>query len=134
MCIRDRVRLWRSACSWDASMSDDDLPDLGPYQALRTLGAGGMGQVYLAEKSEGGEKVAVKVLHKELIDQPAAVIRFTQLGAMAMKLRHPNVVQVLDCGTLEGGQPYWVMEYLEGQDLGQILSTHGPISYHRMLE
>jgi serine/threonine protein kinase len=115
-------------------MSEEELPDLGPYQALRSLGAGGMGQVYLAEKSEGGEKVAVKVLHKELIEQPHAVIRFTQLGAMAMKLRHANVVQVLDCGTLDGGQPYWVMEYLEGQDLGQLLSSGGPISYHRMLE
>jgi serine/threonine protein kinase len=113
---------------------DADLPDLGPYRALKSLGAGGMGQVYLAERTEGKERVAVKVLHRELIEQPHAVIRFTQLGAMAMKLRHPNVVQVFDCGTLEAGQPYWVMEYLEGQDLGELLSQNGPIDYHRMLE
>jgi serine/threonine protein kinase len=119
------------------SMTDEPdvtLPDLGPYRALKVLGVGGMGQVYLAEKSEGGEKVAVKVLHKELIEQPAAVIRFTQLGAMAMKLRHPNIVQVLDCGTLDGGQPYWVMEYLDGHDLGELLSEKGPVGYERMLE
>jgi serine/threonine-protein kinase len=112
----------------------ENLPDLGPYKALQSLGVGGMGQVYLAEKTDGGEKVAVKVLHKDLIEQPSAVIRFTQLGAMAMKLRHPNVVQVLDCGTLEGGQPYWVMEYLEGEDLADLLSKKGTIDYNRMLE
>jgi serine/threonine-protein kinase len=115
-----------------SSSPDDELPDLGPYRAIGVLGAGGMGQVYLAEK--GGEKVAVKVLHKELIEQPHAVIRFTQLGAMAMKLRHMNIVQVLDCGTLANGQPYWVMEYLEGQDLGQLLSSEGPVGYQRLFE
>jgi serine/threonine-protein kinase len=112
----------------------ENLPDLGPYRALRSLGAGGMGQVYLAEKSEGGEKVAVKLLHKELLEQPGAAVRFTQLGAMAMKLKHPNVVQMLDCGTLDNGQPYWVMEYLEGQDLGELLAQEGTIDYNRMLE
>ncbi len=74
------------------------------------------------------------MLHKELIEQPGATIRFTQLGAMAMKLKHPNVVQIIDCGTLDSGQPYWVMEYLEGKDLGQLMSESGTIDYKRMLE
>jgi serine/threonine-protein kinase len=54
---------------------------------------------------------------------------------MAMHLKHPNVVRILDCGTLESdGQPYWVMEYLEGQDLGQLMSESGTLEYKRMLE
>ena len=111
----------------------DQLPDLGPYKALRCLGAGGMGQIFLAETAEG-EKVAVKLLNKEMIEQPGAAVRFTQLGAMAMKLKHPNVVTVIDCGTLDNGQPYWVMEYLDGKDLGEFLSEKGTIDYNRMLE
>jgi serine/threonine protein kinase len=118
----------------DNAGTPENLPDLGPYRAIKSLGAGGMGQVYLAETGDAGQKVAVKVLHKELIEQPNAVVRFTQLGAMAMKLHHPNVVKVLDCGTLDGGQPYWVMEYLEGHDLGELLSQKGTIDYQRMLE
>jgi serine/threonine protein kinase len=112
----------------------ESLPDLGPYRPLKLLGVGGMGRVYLAERGEGGEKVAVKVLHDEMLAQPGAAERFALLGHAAMKLRHPNIVAIHDCGVLEGGAPFWVMEHLEGRELGQLMAEQGTLDYRRLLE
>lgn len=88
---------------------------VGAYRIVDELGIGGMGAVYLAERSDGKfeQKVAVKLLRREL---NVGVIRskFEQEKEILAKLHHPNIASLLDTGTTTDGLPYLVMEYVEG--------------------
>ncbi|MEO8459561.1 MAG: serine/threonine-protein kinase [Dokdonella sp.] len=90
--------------------------DLGHYRLIELLGAGGMGQVYLAERQDGAfeQQVAVKVLAATLGD-PESVRRAEAERQFLAWLDHPNVARVLDGGTTPEGQPYVVMEYVPGE-------------------
>ena len=90
---------------------------LGSYRVLRALAEGGMGRVYLAEHVLIGKQVALKVLHAHLAADPELVQRFLSEARAVSRIQHPNVVQVFDL-ELGAGRPYLVMEYLEGQSLG----------------
>ncbi len=95
----------------------------GPYTILRLLGEGGMGSVYEARHERLAKRVALKVLHADVVaTNEEAVARFTREGEVASQIRHPNVVDVTDVGR-EDGVPYMVMEYLEGETLGALLET-----------
>lgn len=89
----------------------------GNYQAIALLGEGGMGAVYLATHPEIGRQVAVKVLRKELVSDPGALNRFLNEARASNAIRHPNIVEILDMGALDDGQPYIAMELLEGESL-----------------
>ncbi len=107
--------------------SDQELDNLvgeildGRYRVERLLGTGGMGAVYEAEHIDIGKKVALKVLHPQFSRQADLVARFRREARAASKVGHPNIVDVTDSGTTDNGDVYFVMERLDGLDLGEVL-------------
>jgi serine/threonine-protein kinase len=100
------------------------------YEVVSLLGEGGMGAVYLAEHALMGRKAAIKLLRHELTEDRALVARFINEARAANAIRHPNIIDVLDVGTLTGqhaGQPYMMMEFLEGESLGSRLAKRGTL-------
>ncbi len=96
------------------------------YRVDRVLGAGGMGVVVLAEHIELRERVAIKFLLDSSAEDTELSERFLREARAAVKIRSEHVVRVSDVGRLPSGAPYLVMEYLEGEDLGQRLER-GPV-------
>ena len=105
---------------------------LGRYQVQERIGDGGMGTVYLAEHTTILKKFAVKVLSPELSVRPDHVDRFMREARSASMINHPNVVEITDFGITPDGQPFFVMEYLQGQDLAQLLSDVGSLPWKRV--
>ena len=97
---------------------------LGKYRVDSVIGVGGMGAVVGARHLQLDERVAIKFLLPEMLQHEEVVQRFLREARAAIKIRSEHCVRVLDVGTLENGAPYMVMEYLEGQDLSQILETN----------
>ena len=94
------------------------LTDLGErFAALRLLGEGGMGRVYLAREEGTRGDIAIKVLHRELASQTGEVARFLAAGRAARAVVHPCVARVLDVGVLSDGRPFWTMAVVEGVEL-----------------
>jgi serine/threonine protein kinase len=91
---------------------------LGNYQVVRQLGEGGMGVVYLAEHELLRRPAAIKVLHGELGQSRDVLERFLAEAQATAALKHPGIVEILDCGFHTTGQAYIVMEFLEGFSLG----------------
>jgi serine/threonine-protein kinase len=88
----------------------------GSFRALRELGRGGMGIVLLAEHTLIPKRVAIKVLHHHLAEEPELVSRFLSEARTMSLVQHENIVSVYDLDTRHG-RPYFVMEYLEGESL-----------------
>jgi len=105
---------------------------LGRYQVLERIGDGGMGTVYLAEHTTILKKFAVKVLSPELSVRPDHVDRFMREARSASMINHPNVVEITDFGMTPDGQPFFVMEYLQGKDLSQIIGESGSLPWKRV--
>ncbi|MBL8682141.1 MAG: protein kinase [Myxococcales bacterium] len=95
------------------------------YRLDERLGGGGMGEVYRAENTAIGRVVAIKILREECLSQPQIVARFLREARAANRVRHPNVVDVLDVGEDNKGVPFIVQEFLEGQDLAAHLDDFG---------
>src|SRR5256885_7683825 len=89
---------------------------LGPYEIASPIGQGGMGVVYRAQDSRLGRAVAIKVLASEVVSSAAG--RFWQEARAVSALNHPNICTVYDVGE-HNGEPYLVMELLEGATLKQ---------------
>jgi eukaryotic-like serine/threonine-protein kinase len=104
---------------------------LGPYRIEATLGAGGMGEVYRARDTRLGRTVAVKLLRAGSINAMSR-LRFQREARAASALNHPNICTVYDVGECEG-QPYLVMEYLEGETLRERLHR-GPLPLEELLD
>lgn len=83
--------------------------------------------------SDGGERVAIKILHLELVRSVDALTRFQREQKAIERLHHPNVVRALDNGTLADGRPYLVLEYLEGPSLREVLQERGSLPPAEML-
>jgi eukaryotic-like serine/threonine-protein kinase len=101
------------------------------YVVRKLVGNGGMSQVYLAEHESIARRVAIKILHRELLDKPAVLARFAHEARASSTVQHVNVVEVTDFGQTEDGRPFMVMEYLDGEDLGETLIREGPFSWER---
>ncbi|MDB4942095.1 MAG: serine/threonine protein kinase [Labilithrix sp.] len=97
----------------------------GKYRIERLLGEGGMGVVLAATNEALRQRVAIKLLRSATLANEKALGRFEREARAAARLRSEHVARVLDVGKLEDGRPYMVMEYLEGQDLGDLID-HGP--------
>ncbi len=91
---------------------------LGDFILEKKLGAGGMGEVYMARQISLDRVVAVKVLPKSLAAQESFIERFQREAKAAANLIHPNVIQIYQIG-IDTGVPYFAMEYVEGEDLQQ---------------
>jgi serine/threonine protein kinase len=89
----------------------------GAYRITRLIAEGGMSAVYEAVQLRLNQRVAVKVMARELASNQEALARFRREAEIASHLRHPHLVTVMDFGTAPDGQPYLVMEHLEGIDL-----------------
>jgi eukaryotic-like serine/threonine-protein kinase len=98
----------------------------GRYRLESKLGSGGMSTVYLAEDETLGRAVAVKVLHREISDQPDQLERFRREARAVARLSHPNLVAVIDAGE-DGGHPYIVFEYVPGETLKRRIDEQGPL-------
>ncbi len=99
---------------------------LGPYKLVDKLGEGGMGAVYKARHTKLGKFVAMKILPQHVMSRPDALARFEREMLAVGSLHHPNVVQAHDAGEFNGVH-YLSMEYVEGQDLQQLVKTKGPM-------
>ncbi len=99
----------------------------GKYRVDRTLGSGGMGVVVAATQIELDRWVALKFLLPKVLERPRLVARFSREARAAASLQSEHVARVIDVGALEGGEPYIVMEYLEGEDLSHVLARRGPL-------
>jgi serine/threonine protein kinase/Tol biopolymer transport system component len=104
---------------------------LGPYEIRSLLGAGGMGEVYLARDTRLDRDVALKLLPPALTQDPDRLRRFEQEARSASALNHPAIVAVYDLGQSDG-QPYISMEFVDGQTLRDILAP-GPLPARRAL-
>jgi eukaryotic-like serine/threonine-protein kinase len=100
------------------------------YEITSLVGEGGMGAVYLAVHPVMGRKVAVKLLRRELAADKTLVARFINEARAAYAIHHPNIIDVIDVGTLaddRSGLPYMMMEYLEGESLARRLELRGTL-------
>jgi serine/threonine-protein kinase len=100
---------------------------VGPYTLRRKLGAGGMGEVWLAEHRLLKRPCAVKFVRPELAADPAAAARFAREVQAVTGLTHPNTVRVYDYGRADDGAFYYVMEYLPGPTLDRLVRDDGPL-------
>jgi len=98
---------------------------IGFYEIKRKIGRGGMGDVYLAERSEGGfhQKVALKLIRREMASE-IQTKRFLQERTLLSKLNHPNIAGLLDGGVSDDGRPFFVMEYVDGMPVTEYCKTN----------
>jgi len=106
----------------------------GKYRVERVIGRGGMGIVIAAHHLQLDERVALKLLLPKAVDNPDALGRFLREARAAAKVKGEHVARVSDVGQLENGAPYIVMEYLEGNDLAQWLSTRGAMPMQQAVD
>jgi serine/threonine-protein kinase len=99
---------------------------IGHYRIVAELGRGGMGVVYKAHEESLNRFVAIKVLGEHLTEDPTQIERFIREAQSAASLSHPNIVQIYAVSE-EDGRHYFVMEYVSGRSLQQILRTKGPL-------
>ena len=99
---------------------------IGRYRFVRLLGVGGMAKVLLAEQTSLNRLVAVKLLNKEMLLNKKAVDRFARESLAGGRLSHPNIVQTYDAGTM-GGLLFIAMEYVEGEDVGNLIKRMGQL-------
>ena len=99
---------------------------IGNYRVVQQLGEGAMGVVCLAEHPIMGRKVAIKLLHPVLSANPDVVTRFFNEARAINLIAHENIVEILDFGQTAGGQPYFIMELLEGEPLSELIAR-GPM-------
>jgi eukaryotic-like serine/threonine-protein kinase len=94
---------------------------IGSYAIVRRIGAGGMGEVFLARHRVLGWTAAIKVLRPDVSYVPEVVGRFISEARAAARVRHPGIVEILDCDITEGGRAFLVMEFLRGENLREAL-------------
>jgi len=114
--------------SGNDSLAQDALPssiprEFGPYRILKLLGEGGMGVVYLAERTDLGSQVAIKILRDAWLS-PARRERFSSEQRTLGQLNHPLIARLYDADTLDDGTPWFVMEYVDGVPLTQYCREH----------
>ena len=108
------------------SIARDTVID-GRYRVLQRLGSGGMADVYCAEDTQLGRRVALKLLYRRFAEDAEFVERFRREASSAAGLQHPNIVGVFDRGEWDGTY-YIAMEFLDGRTLKQLVREHGAMA------
>ncbi len=106
----------------------------GEYVLDALIGEGGCGRVYRATHAATGRAAAVKVIQPTGDDGERGRVRFEREARAASAVRHPNLVEVLEVGTLADGRPYFAMELLDGQNLSELIRSAGRLSPAEALE
>ncbi|NUP06117.1 MAG: serine/threonine protein kinase [Polyangiaceae bacterium] len=99
------------------------------FEIVRTIGSGGMGDVYQARRLSDGVFVAIKILRLDLVKDKEAMVRFHREGRAASALKSPHAARILDFGDTDAGQPFIVMEYLDGCDLMTEIDARGALPH-----
>ncbi|MDA3962233.1 MAG: serine/threonine-protein kinase [Planctomycetota bacterium] len=101
--------------------------EIGEYLVDRKIGAGAMGDVFLAHHTETNEAVALKLINKRYADDEQFIKRFEREIEALRGVEHPNIAGAAGYGTTSDGLPYMAMEYVAGPSLAQLLQQHGPL-------
>ena len=121
------------AIAWPASLRLEHGVFESRYQVLRRLSDGGMGEVVLAEHVTLGKRVAIKIMRPQYRGDTETEERFILETRAAARIHHDNVVGISDFGRTADGRMFFVMEYLEGEDLAQTLRNEGPLPWKRVV-
>ena len=108
-------------------MGLDTAKTVGNYDLLEKIAEGGMGAIYRGRHRESGQVVAIKIMPPHMAQNPVLLKRFEQEFRAASRLDHPNIVRALDYND-NGNSPYLVMEFVEGESLGQKIEREGKMS------
>ncbi|AVH72279.1 serine/threonine-protein kinase [Nostoc sp. 'Lobaria pulmonaria (5183) cyanobiont'] len=119
-----------SSNSWNGRFVGDNQR----YRLDRRLGGGGMGEVFLATDTRVGQQVALKLLKDTLVASLEMRKRFEREVAVCAALQSDHIVKISDCGVTPEGFPFYVMEYLRGQTLGQLLLRQKRLSVERTVK
>jgi serine/threonine-protein kinase len=106
---------------------------LGQYKLKQLLGSGGMGEVYLAEHQLMKRPCAIKLIRPEKAGDPKVLARFEREVQATARLSHWNTIDIFDYGRADDGTFYYVMEYLPGMNLGEIVRRFGPMPPSRAI-
>jgi len=104
---------------------------IGNYRILAKIGTGGMGAVYLAEHPQIGKRIALKVIHRELAGNREVVQRFFQEARAVNKIGNEHIVEIHDFGLTPEGDHYYIMEYLDGKTLAQVMTREKALDVRR---
>ena len=106
---------------------------IGQYRIHRRIGAGGMGEVYLAEHQFLKRFCALKLIRPDSAEDPKALARFEREVRVTAALSHPNTVEIYDYGRTEDGTYFYVMEFLPGLSLAELVERHGQLPPGRVV-
>ena len=113
-----------AAATIDTLLPDGTGRQIGPYKLLQLIGEGGFGSVFMAEQTEPVKRrVALKVIKKGM-DTRQVIARFEQERQALAMMDHPGIAKVLDAGETETGQPYFVMELVDGEPVTDHCDRH----------
>ncbi|HET8934089.1 MAG TPA: serine/threonine-protein kinase [Polyangiales bacterium] len=116
------------------ALNERETKSIGEYVVDGLIGEGGGGRVFAARHSTLGVRVAIKVLRPEMVPLHHLVTRFNREVEAIQKIDHPSIVRVIETGQTPAGQPYYVMELLEGMNLRRLLQVHGRFSPVEVLD
>jgi serine/threonine protein kinase len=125
---QDKGFIETPACEFAIALFADQLPEvpvgqsIGHYTVLAALGSGGMGEVYLAEDTQLGRKVALKLLPASLTDEQGRLRRFEQEARAASALNHPNILTIYEIGQVDG-MHFIATEFIDGETLRQRMAS-----------
>lgn len=114
-------------------MSSREGQVFGNYQAITCLGTGGMGAVYLAEHTLIGKRVALKIIHQELSANQEVISRFFNEARAVNQIGNEHIVEIHDVGATQAGEHYFVMEYIHGRTLSELLAQRGALPVPQVL-
>lgn len=101
------------------------------YRIVSLVSRGGMGVIYKCQQDQLDRIVALKLLPFELIDCPSVVDRFQREAKVLSRLSHSNLTTLYDFGRLPSGEPFFVLEYVDGETLDSVVKREGPLDYRR---
>jgi serine/threonine-protein kinase len=133
MALAATAAVWGSHTMGHLRREAFEARQLNQYRLKRLLGEGGMGEVYLAEHLLLKRPCAIKLIRPDKAGDSRALARFEREVQATARLTHLNTVEIYDYGRADDGTFYYVMEYLSGLHLGQLVELHGPLPAERVI-